>query len=120
MTTAVPLIYVISYEDSEVKLYKNDGNFNFTDVSILLEFIPTVTTPYGFSFADPDQDSDLDLYICSYDPINSQNKYFENQGDGTFIDKTVYFNLGNGTQSSFMGVWFDYNNDRRTRPSCHK
>ncbi len=24
----------ISYENSEVKLYKNDGNFNFTDVSI--------------------------------------------------------------------------------------
>ena len=32
---------------------------------------------------------------------------------GTFIDKTVYFNLGNGTQSSFMGVWFDYNNDEQ-------
>lgn len=103
----------ISYENSEVKLYKNDGNFNFTDVSILSGIYPTVTTPYGFSFADPDQDSDLDLYICSYDPINSQNKYFENQGDGTFIDKTVYFNLGNGTQSSFMGVWFDYNNDEQ-------
>ena len=102
----------ISYENSEVKLYKNDGSFNFTDVSISAGIYPTVTTPYGFSFADPDQDSDLDLYICSYDPNNSQNKYFENQGDGTFIDQTALFNLGNGAQSSFMGVWFDYNNDQ--------
>ncbi|MDO7614631.1 MAG: CRTAC1 family protein, partial [Crocinitomicaceae bacterium] len=102
----------ISYENSEVKLYQNDGAFNFTDVSISAGIYPTVTTPYGFSFADPDQDSDLDLYICSYDPNNSQNKYFENQGDGSFIDKTTYFNLGNGAQSSFMGVWFDYNNDQ--------
>ncbi|MDC1266355.1 CRTAC1 family protein [Crocinitomicaceae bacterium] len=102
----------ISYENSEVKLYQNDGAFNFTDVSISAGIYPTVTAPYGFSFADPDQDSDLDLYICSYDPNNSQNKYFENQGDGSFIDKTTYFNLGNGAQSSFMGVWFDYNNDQ--------
>lgn len=102
----------ISFENSEVKLFQNDGNFNFTDVSITSGIYPTVTTPYGFSFADPDQDSDLDLYICSYDPNNSQNKYFENQGDGTFIDQTALFNLGNGAQSSFMGVWFDYNNDQ--------
>ena len=103
----------ISFENSEVKLFQNDGNFNFTDVSITSGIYPTVTTPYGFSFADPDQDSDLDLYICSYDPNNSQNKYFENQGDGTFIDQTALFNLGNGTQSSFIGVWFDYNNDQK-------
>lgn len=103
----------ISFENSEVKLFQNDGNFNFTDVSITSGIYPTVTTPYGFSFADPDQDSDLDLYICSYDPNNSQNKYFENQGDGTFIDQTALFNLGNGAQSSFMGVWFDYNNDQK-------
>ena len=43
---------------------------------------------------------------------SSQNKYYENQGDGTFLDKTLNFNLGNGIQSSFMGVWFDYNNDQ--------
>ncbi len=114
MTTTVPLIYAFPYENSEVKLYKNDGNFNFTDVSISIGIYP-------YSRQLP---TDLALRIrtktliwtCIYVAtilINSQNKYFENQGDGTFIDKTVYFNLGNGTQSSFMGVWFDYNNDRR-------
>ena len=102
----------ISYDEDELRLYKNDGNFNFTDVSVSSGLFPTVSNPYGFSFADTDHDNDLDLYVCSYDPNSSQNKYYENQGDGTFIDKTFNFNLGNGIQSSFMGVWFDYNNDQ--------
>ena len=102
----------ISYDEDELRLYKNDGNFNFTDVSVSSGLFPTVSNPYGFSFADTDHDNDLDLYVCSYDPNSSQNKYYENQGDGTFIDKTLNFNLGNGIQSSFMGVWFDYNNDQ--------
>ena len=102
----------ISYDEDELRLYKNDGNFNFTDVSVSSGLFPTVSNPYGFSFADTDHDNDLDLYVCSYDPNSSQNKYYENQGDGTFLDKTLNFNLGNGIQSSFMGVWFDYNNDQ--------
>jgi len=102
----------ISYDEDELRLYKNDGNFNFTDASVSSGLFPTVANPYGFSFADTDHDNDLDLYVCSYDPNSSQNKYYENQGDGTFIDKTFNFNLGNGIQSSFMGVWFDYNNDQ--------
>lgn len=101
----------ISYEDEELHLYKNDGDFNFTDVSISSGIFPSVAKPYGFSFADIDQDHDLDLYVCSYDLNGSTNKFFENQGDGTFIDKTQSYGLGNGVQLTLMGVWFDYNND---------
>ena len=94
-----------------MRLYKNDGNFNFTDETVSSGLFPTVGNPSGFSFADTDHDNDLDLYLCSYDPATSKNKYYENQGDGTFIDKSVFYGLGNGTQPSFIGVWFDYNND---------
>ncbi len=101
----------ISYEAADLKLYKNDGNFNFTEVSVAAGLFPSVSIPYGFSFVDTDHDNDLDLYLCSYCPSGSKNKYYQNQGDGTFIDKTAFLGLGNGTQSSFMGVWFDFNND---------
>lgn len=102
----------VSYEAADLKLYKNDGSFNFTEVSVSAGLFPSVSIPYGFSFVDTDHDNDLDLYLCSYCPTGSKNKYYENQGDGTFIDKSAFYGLGNGTQSSFMGVWFDYNNDQ--------
>ena len=101
----------VSYDLGDLRLYKNDGNFNFTDETVSSGLFPTVGNPSGFSFADTDHDNDLDLYLCSYDPATSKNKYYENQGDGTFIDKSVFYGLGNGTQPSFIGVWFDYNND---------
>ena len=103
----------ISYDEDDLRLYKNDGNFNFTDETVSSGLFPSVGSPYGFSFADTDHDNDLDLYLCSYDPVSSQNKYYENQGDGTFIDKSAFYGLGNGTQPSFIGVWFDYNNDNK-------
>lgn len=102
----------ISFDDSELRLYKNDGNFNFTDVSFTSGIYPSLGSPFGFSFVDFDKDQDLDLYLCNYDPTFAPNKFYENQGDGTFIDQTAQFQLDNGIQSSFMGVWFDYNNDQ--------
>ena len=103
----------ISYDDFGVSLYRNLGEFNFEDVSISSGIYPSVSHPYGFSFADPDKDNDLDLYIADYsDPTgNSHNMYFENQGNGTFIERSIQLAIDNNTQPSFMGVWFDYNND---------
>jgi len=102
----------ISYNEAELRLYQNDGNFNFTDVSVSSGIFPSVSNPFGFSFVDTDNDSDLDLYVCSYDPSSSTNKYYENQGDGTFIEKTSQLGIDNGIQLSFMPVWFDFNNDQ--------
>jgi len=103
----------ISYDDFGVSLYRNLGEFNFEDVSISSGIYPSVSHPYGFSFADPDKDNDLDLYIADYsDPTgSSHNMYFENQGNGTFIERSIQLAIDNNTQPSFMGVWFDYNND---------
>ena len=35
----------ISYDEDELRLYKNDGNFNFTDVSVSSGLFPTVANP---------------------------------------------------------------------------
>ncbi|MFT6982604.1 MAG: hypothetical protein ACJAUD_001371 [Crocinitomicaceae bacterium] len=106
----------VSYEDAGIRLYQNDGAFNFTDITAAagISIIPFIA--YGFSFADPDTDGDLDFYVCSHEIIGQvvspvQNKYYENQGNGTFIEKAQLLNIDNGFQPTFMPVWFDYNND---------
>jgi hypothetical protein len=106
----------ISYDDFGVSLYRNLGSFNFENVSISSGIYPSVNHPFGFSFADPDKDNDLDLYIADYsDPAgDGHNMYFQNQGDGTFIERSMQLDIDNDTQPSFIGVWFDFNNDDKT------
>ncbi len=103
----------ISYDNDGLRIYNNQGDFSFTDVSISSGIYPSVSHPYGFSFVDYDLDNDLDIYLADYsDPIgDGRNMFFENQGDGTFIEKSMELGIDNGTQPSFMGVWFDFNND---------
>jgi hypothetical protein len=106
----------ISYDDIGVRLYQNDGGFNFSDVSVAagIDIIPFKA--YGISFADPDRDSDLDLYVCSYESPGfvtspTPNRYYENQGNGTFIEMATSYGIDNGLKTTFMSVWYDYNND---------
>ena len=106
----------ISYEDAGIQLYQNDGAFNFTDITVAAGISNVPFIAYGFSFADPDTDGDLDLYVCTHEIVGQvvspePNKYYENQGNGTFIEKAQMLNIDNGIQPTFMPVWFDYNND---------
>lgn len=106
----------ISFNDIGIRLYENDGNFQFTDVTAAAGFDMFAFQAYGFSFADPDMDGDLDVYVCVYSisitPYPTPNYYYQNQGDGTFIEKGAAYNLDNGLKPSFQGVWFDANNDQ--------
>jgi hypothetical protein len=96
-----------------IKLYKNDGNFNFTDVSISsgLSLASEEVLYYGASFADFDNDGDLDLYVCTYTFMVSQpallNKLFKNNGDGTFTDVTLASGTFVPASTSFLSIWFD-------------
>lgn len=97
------------------RMFQNDGNFNFTDVTISSGLVTEQAFNYGASFADADRDGHLDLYMCRYyaggDVNGLTNLYFHNNGDGTFTNLTDSLNLGNGIRASFMGVWGDFNND---------
>ncbi len=103
----------ISYDSDGLRIYQNQGGFEFLDVSVSSGVYPSVSNPYGFSFVDYDYDHDLDIYLTDYsDPSSgATNMFFENQGNGTFIEKSIELGISNDTQPSFMGVWFDYNND---------
>jgi hypothetical protein len=98
--TGRPSIYTTNFSDEYDDLYRNDGNWNFTDVSyksgIALPSLPYVK--WGTAFADFDNDGWLDLIAVSghvypqVDSLPSGGGYREpkllhlNQTDGTFCD----------------------------------
>jgi len=104
-----------TYYDNGIRLYNNDGTMNFTDVTLAVGLNDSEFQAYGASAADPDADGDLDLYISVYwtstCPAQIPNQYYENQGNGTFIEKASVLNIDNGLASTFQSVWFDVNND---------
>ncbi|MCX6316792.1 MAG: FG-GAP-like repeat-containing protein [Bacteroidetes bacterium] len=87
-------------------LYRNDGSGQFTRVTTG----PVVTdkaNSHGCSFADIDNDGDLDIYV-------SNDKNFKllylNNGNGTFSkkeDEVICFNYGN----AFGHCWSDFDKD---------
>jgi hypothetical protein len=95
-----PSIYTTNFSDEYDDLYRNDGDWNFTDVSyqsgIALPSLPYVK--WGTAFADFDNDGWLDLIAVSghvypqVDSLPSGGGYREpkllhlNQTDGTFCD----------------------------------
>ena len=91
---------ISDFSDDNTPLYRNDGNWQFEDVSyasgIGLPSVPLVK--WGIAFVDLDNDGWLDLVTVSghvypqVDSLGIRTKYREpkliqyNQGDGTFCD----------------------------------
>jgi hypothetical protein len=98
--TGRPSLFITNFEDEDDLLYRNDGNYDFTDVSyksgVALPSLPWVK--WGAAFADFDNDGWLDLIAVGghvypqVDSLPSGGGYREpkllhfNQKDGTFCD----------------------------------
>jgi hypothetical protein len=98
--TGRPSLYVTNFSDENDLLFRNDGNWNFTDVSYAsgtaLSSLPYVK--WGTAFVDLDNDGWLDLTAVGghvypqVDTLPSGPRYREpkllylNQTDGTFCD----------------------------------
>ena len=103
------------------KLWRNDGNWNFTDItkaSGIVNNAPTVTPLW----ADYDADGDLDLFIANgRTEQNGQEVYFQDKlwrnDNGTFVDVTTSSGIAQGERSPFYDTWgasvADANNDGR-------
>jgi hypothetical protein len=98
--TGRPSLYVTNFSDENDVLYRNEGDWNFREVSyavgVALPSLPWVK--WGTAFADMDNDGWLDLIAVSghvypqVDSLPSSSGYREpkmfhlNQKDGTFCD----------------------------------
>jgi len=89
------------------KLYKNNGDGTFskiTDGSISQEANYSI----GASWADYDNDGDLDAYIPN--DKGNNNLFFNNQGNGKFTKITTGDHVNDGKNSTGCS-WADYDND---------
>ena len=101
--TGRPSLYITNFSDEYSVLFRNDGNWNFTDVSyksgVAVPSLPYVK--WGTAFVDFDNDGWLDLIAVSghvypqVDALPSGARYREskivqmNQKDGTFCDAST-------------------------------
>ena len=92
----------------KVELYRNNGNGSFSDVTEE-SGITECFECYNSSalWWDYDKDGDLDLYISDW---KQANRLYQNQGNGTFTDKTAYTNLGD-LGNSWTSIPIDANRD---------
>ncbi|NSW95377.1 MAG: CRTAC1 family protein [Bacteroidales bacterium] len=104
----------IVFRDTRNKLYKNNGNGTFTEVSALAG-LDNPQWSMAAGAIDYDNDGDQDLYLLNFGP----NVFYRNNGDGTFTDITLITGLRgpemlNGFPKWSIGVAFwDYNLDKR-------
>ena len=89
------------------RLYRNLGDFRFQDVTDAAGVATDGTWATSASFADVDDDGDLDLYVCCYD---APNRLYVNHGDGTFREQARSFGLDFDGASTAM-AFCDYDLD---------
>ena len=96
------------------KLYLNNGNLNFKDISEKAGFKNKLQYSTGVVFVDINYDSWLDIYVCNAGNMQDaglrKNQLFINNHDLTFTDSAAAYGLDNDgytTQASF----FDYDTD---------
>jgi hypothetical protein len=89
------------------RLYRNDGNMRFTDVTDTAG-VRGVGYSMGAAVADYDNDGHVDLFVAGA----KQNQLLRNRGDGRFEDVTKQAGIASG-EWSVAGGWFDYDNDGR-------
>ena len=107
-------IYVCRRQEADVNapnwLFVNDGAGNFTDEA-QARGVDFGGRSNGASFADVDNDGDLDLFVVN--SIDGNHKLQKlnvafNNGDGTFIDKTNDYNI---ELTGYNALFADIDND---------
>ena len=92
------------FDGTANRLYRNNGNGTFTDVSKAAGIANPAGKGLGVVFCDYDRDGDSDIYVAN-DLV--RNFLYRNNGDGTFQDVAYAASVGfdiNGKPQAGMGV----------------
>jgi hypothetical protein len=93
-------------ERSTLKLYRNNRNGTFTDVTRTAG-LDIEMYGMGVAVGDYNNDGFPDVLITCV----GQNRLFKNTGKGTFLDVTNSSGLGKRQAFSTSALWFDYDRD---------
>ncbi len=90
------------------RLFLNNGNGTFTDVTHLANVENYERSSEGAGFGDYDNDGDIDLYVVNWG--GQENVLYRNNGDGTFTDVSADAGV-NASSDGLSGTFADYDND---------
>ena len=101
------------------RLYRNNGDLTFTDVSATSGLDQDPSKSYGAAFGDYDADGFLDLHITNYSSAidaDAFNELYRNlAGEATehtfFEEVTIEEGMDEFGIQSFQSVWVDFNED---------
>ena len=90
------------------RLYRQNSDHSFTDVTRAAGLSRAGDENYGMGVATGDYDNDgfTDIYVTNY----GRNQLYRNKGDGTFADVTVEAGVAAGGWS-VSAAFLDYDND---------
>lgn len=89
------------------QLFKNNGDGTFTKITTGPIANTSNVGQGGGSFADYDNDGDLDLYVPNF----NNNTLYDNNGDGTYTKNTTEIIVNDASVESYGACWADYDND---------
>jgi enediyne biosynthesis protein E4 len=98
-------MYVVNANDGAHKnfLYRNNGDGSFEKLK-KSQIVKSSAATFGSSWADYDNDGDLDVYICGFNSLLYRN-------DGSGFAKITAGNIGRSGITGFGCAWGDYDND---------
>lgn len=105
-------IYFTANQKSN-KLFLNQGNFTFRDISELAGVKGEKAWATGVTMVDINSDGFLDIYVCNSGDVkgdNKQNELFINNGDLTFTESAEKYGLADRGFSTHA-TFFDYDKD---------
>ncbi|MFM9985019.1 MAG: FG-GAP-like repeat-containing protein [Flavobacteriales bacterium] len=97
--------------DNFNRLFRNDGNDVYTDISIQIRPVGPNSDSMGSTWGDYDRDGYVDLYVSNNDDFVRPNWLWHNNGDGTFDEVATDVGLNYGLENTLQSTWLDVNMD---------
>ncbi len=107
-----PDIFLTSNQ-GENKVYFNEGNFKFRNVTASSNIASKHKWHTGVSLVDINADGWLDIYVCNAGIVpgdDRSNELFINQKNGTFKEEAEAYGLADKGTST-QAIFFDYDHD---------